>query len=256
MIRAMRPVLSCLLGLLLIGCATLPVPMATTDDPEAAWARVLDRHVDDDGRVDFVALARNDRDLLTWVASIAARAPSNAPSAFPTPQSKLAFHLNAYNALAMYAVLQAGIPARLDLADRVEFFKLTRVVIGGMPISLYDYENDVIRKFGDARIHVALNCMVVSCPKLPRVPFRAITLNTQLEVAARAFFNDPRHIEVLPEQRELRVSAILDFYTEDFLTEAGSLVAYVNRYRTAQVPGDYRVSFIAYDWTINIQRRR
>ena len=38
-------------------------------------------------------------------------------------------------------------------------------------MSLYTLENDVIRPLGDERVHFALNCMVVSCPRLPRVAF-------------------------------------------------------------------------------------
>ena len=47
------------------------------------------------------------------------------------------------------------------------------------------------------------------------------------------------------------ISAILDFYTADFLEKAPSLPAYVNRYRAPPVPTDYRTAFLDYDWTIN-----
>jgi hypothetical protein len=56
-----------------------------------------------------------------------------------------------------------------------------------------------------------------------------------------------------PERRVVRISEILSFYTEDFLADAPSLVAYVNRYRPAPVPEDYEVEFIDYDWRINNQ---
>jgi len=252
MTRLLRLLASPVFALLLVaGCTTLPVPPPGRGAPEAAWAQVLATHVDDDGRVDFAGLARDETDLRTWVAAVAARAPNNTPASFPTVQHRLAFHINAYNALAMYAVLRDGIPRRLDLADRVRFFKLTRVVVGGTPISLYDYENDVIRRMGDARVHAALNCMAVSCPRLPRTPFVAARLDAQLDAAAREFFNDPRHVLVRADTREVLLSAILDFYPEDFLAEAPSLLAYVNRYRREPIPGDYRITFLPYDWTIN-----
>ncbi len=240
----------------LAGCATtLPVPSAEPGDPAAAWARVLQRHVDANGRVDFAGLAAADTDLRSWIASIARRAPNNAPNAFATSAEVLAFHINAYNGLAMYAVIAAGIPERLSLADRVRFFKLTRVVIGGMSISLYDYENDVIRPLGESRIHFALNCMAASCPRLPRTPFTAAGIEAELESAAREFFNDPRHVAMDEASNSVRVSAILDFFPEDFLAQAPSLRAYVNRYRTIPVPDSASFGFLDYDWTINRQGR-
>ncbi len=248
-----------LLLLLLIafsGCATtLPVPNADPGDPAAAWARVLQRHVDASGRVDFAGLAAADSDLRSWVAAIARQAPNNAPGAFATSAEVLAFHINAYNALAMYNVIAAGIPERLSLADRVRFFKLTRVVIGGKPISLYDYENDIIRRLGDPRVHFALNCMAASCPRLPRSPFTAAGLEVELESVSREFFNDPRHVLVDETANSVRVSAILDFFPEDFLAVAPSLRAYVNRYRTVKLPDSASFGFLEYDWTINRQGR-
>jgi hypothetical protein len=241
-------------------CTTTTVPAPSIEIPAAApvdaWARVLDRFVDDRGRVDFHGLARDRVDLDRYVAWIYAVAPSNAPGLFPSPAHVLAYHLNAYNALAMYNVLEDGIPPTLAGLKKLDFFVLRRLRVGGAPLSLYTYENEVIRQLGDARVHFALNCMVVGCPRLPRAPFRAETLDAALESEARLFFSEPRNLQVDAPQRIVRMSEILSFYTEDFLAAAPSLIAYVNRYRAVPTPADYRVEFIPYDWTINRQPRR
>ena len=59
-------------------------------------------------------------------------------------------------------------------------------------MSLYTYENDVIRPLGDPRVHVSLNCMVRGCPRLPRSPFSGKVLQKQLEALAIEFFNEKR----------------------------------------------------------------
>jgi hypothetical protein len=46
-------------------------------------------------------------------------------------------------------------------------------------------------------------------------------------------------------------AAIFDFYTPDFLAHAPSLIAYINRYRAAQVPADFKVRFLEHHWTVN-----
>ena len=128
---------------------------------------------------------------------------------------------------------------------------MRHVTIGGERISLYDLENERIRPIGDERVHFALNCMVVSCPRLPRVPFDGATLDRQLDQAARDFFAEPRNLTVDPQRREIRVSRILDFYTEDFLKQAPSLADYIERWRADKLPRDYALRFFPYDWTIN-----
>jgi hypothetical protein len=238
------------------GCASVPGPQvaAPTGEPIDAWTRVLERFVDERGRVDFDGLARDRADLDRYVAWVYAVGPNNRPEQFPTPQHVLAYHLNAYNALAMYNVIEDGIPTALTGFKKIDFFLLRRIRVGGESTSLYTYENSVIRKLGDERIHFALNCMSIGCPRLPREPFRAATLDAVLDREARFFFGESRNLMVDDPARAVRVSEILRFFTGDFLAKSPSLVAYVNRYRATPIPADYAVSFIPYDWTVNTQR--
>ena len=254
----MKPLLVLLTAVLLAGCAAVPRPDsmavgAPSAPPYDAWARVLERHVDERGRVDFAGVARERSDLDRFVAFVYDFGPGNAPQLFPTPDHVLAFHLNAYNALAMHSVIEAGIPASLEGWRKVSFFLLRKLRVGGEAISLYEYENRVIRALGDARIHVALNCMSLSCPRLPREPFLARTVQAQLEREARHFFSEPRNVQVDARDRVVRLSEILKFYSADFLAAAPSLTAYVNRYAVDRIPDSFEVKFLDYDWTINGQ---
>ncbi len=235
----------------LAACATLlQVPSSAgraSDDPQAAWDRVLRGHVLDDGGIDFVGIRRDPEDLEAFVTWVATHGPRATPELFPTEAARLAYYLNAYNALAMYQVVTT--PHRPE--QRVRFFLLTTVVLDGQRTSLYRLENAVIRPLGDPRVHFALNCMVRGCPRLPREPFDPSRLDAQLEREARHFLNEPRNIQVDPPVGVVRVSSILRFYREDFLAKAPSLVAYANRYRTEPIPEDYAVRFIPYDWILH-----
>ena len=168
----------------------------------------------------------------------------------------LAYHLNAYNALAMYSILAAGRPRSLSEYGLLRFFYLRRVAVGGEAMSLYRYENKVIRPMGEERVHFALNCMAASCPRLPRAPFRAATLDAALAGESTRFLDEPRNVAVDAARRKLRLSAIFNFYPEDFRAAAPGLIAYVNRHRAEQVPVDYGVEFIDYDWTVADQSAR
>lgn len=242
----------------LAACATLVPPPAAAPagrDPQAAWVSVLERFVDEEGRTDFRGLAADRGDLDAYVAWVARTSPASEPALFPTEADRLAYYVNSYNALAMYNVIAADFPETLEGYRKVPFFFLRKLQIGGEPTTLYAYENDTIRPTGEERVHFALNCMAVACPRLPRRPFTAAALESELDRETRRFFAEPRNLELDPARRVVRLSEILRFYTRDFTKEAPSLVAYVNRYRepAAQIPDDYEVEFIKYDWRVNYQ---
>jgi hypothetical protein len=218
---------------------------------EALWTSVLTRHVDNAGRIDFAALIRDHADLDRVVAFVAAVDPVSRPQRFPDLASRLAFYINAYNALAMHGIVDAGVPKSLSGLTKFSFFYLRKFVVGGKSISLYDLENDVIRPLGEERIHFALNCMVVGCPRLPRAAFSADALDRELDAAAHLFIEEDRNVSVDPARHEVRLSGIFEFYTRDFLNRAPSLIAYVNRYRAEPIPAAFKVRFFDYDWTVN-----
>lgn len=245
----------------LSGCASLvPAPgiVSAADHPVTeSWARVLAAHVDDQGRVDFEGVARDRGDLDRFVAWIYETGPNNQPQRFTTAADVLAYHLNAYNALALYNVIAAGLPKALaSFGERYDFFYRRKLKVGGEDISLYDYENRVIRALGEERVHFALNCMAVSCPRLPRKPFSAATLDQDLARETRLFFAEARNFSIDDATQTVRLSEILKFYPDDFLAKAPSLSAYAGLLAGSPVPQHYKIMFTPYDWTINRQPPR
>ena len=95
--------------------------------------------------------------------------------------------------------------------------------------------------------------MSKGCPRLPRIPFTGKRLNQELEEQAQFFFSEERNVRVDNGEKTVYLSEILDFFPEDFLKKASSLIAYANRYRTQdmKLPEGYKVDFISYDWKVN-----
>ncbi len=248
MTRALRAIV---LLLLLSGCSTLiPVPDAPEADAkqaEDAWSRVLQKHVDSEGRIHFKGVGNDMKDLTTFVRYV-----SKVDRASLSDKNlRLAFYINAYNALSMYNVILREYPEDLDgFFKRVKFFALRKFIINREELSLYTFENDFIRKEGDPRVHVALNCMSAGCPRLPREAFSGPKLEAQLEREATKFYNEERNVRTDDKEKIVFISEILDFFTDDFLAKKPTLIDYVNQYRKVKVPSDYEVKFIPYDWTI------
>jgi hypothetical protein len=218
-----------------------------------AYAKVLQKFVNEKGEVDFEGIQRAPADLETYVSYVSQKKFSD----FTDPQELLAHHINAYNALSMYTVVQKGIPETNAGLKKVFFFYFTKLVIGQEKMSLVDYETNHIRSKGEDRIHWSLNCMAVSCPRLPKEPFTGEKLNQQLQKDAVEFFNSDKNIRIDDKERTLLVTEILHFFPEDFVPKkAASINAYVNLFRTQAVPLDYKVKYIPYDWTINNSNQR
>lgn len=233
------------------------LPPTTDAQAEAAWARVLDRFVDGRGAVDFKALAADRGDLDRMLRHVA-DTPLNR---FAGTRARLAHMINAYNAMSMANVIDSGLPeTHAGLVRKLRFFVLRKQVVGGGAMSLYAFENDVIRPFtraiGEPRVHFALNCSALACPALPRQPFRATTLDADLARETLAFFARPENLRVDDEARVIWLSELLNFYPEDFVPAHGtSFIDYVNRALGLSLPLGYAVRFTPYDWTVAHQGR-
>lgn len=221
---------------------------------EAAWGRVLKRHVSEDGRVDFDAIATQPADLDRFVGFIWQTSPESHPTLWPTREHALGYWIDAYNALSIYSVIHSGIPDDLgSIIKRLRFFVRQVVTVGGRDMSLRALENDIIRPLGEPRIHFALNCMARSCPRLPRTPFAGGDIEAKLERETRHFLSEPRNLAVDPATDSATLSAIFEFFPEDF-EPAGGVRAFINRYVEPAIPPGTEMRYRDYDWTINRQR--
>lgn len=180
---------------------------------------------------------------------------------FPTSDDQLAFYLNAYNALVFNGVLDRG-PERKSvwrgLISGLNFFILMDVEIDSRTTSLKSLEDDIIRhQFADPRIHAAINCASVSCPRLRRTAFDAEHLQSQLDDAMREFVGSRDHVRV--DDDVLYLSKIFDWFEADFTGAANvgeSLIGFINLYRETPLAESLRVRFLPYDKRINAAPRQ
>jgi hypothetical protein len=178
------------------------------------------------------------------------------PNALPTREDRLAFWINAYNAFAVKGILDGYSPRTKFGQYRYFIAKDHRV--GGATINLYDLERKLlIPDFREPRIHFAIVCASLSCPKLHSWAYTADRLEEQLEQSARDYINDPTRNRFDRARKIAYLSMIFNWFEEDFVIHSGSLISYVKRYvADPDLARDlesapYRVEFLEYDWNLN-----
>jgi hypothetical protein len=259
-------------------CIALAVYVVSTVTPSGAesapqdYARLLKTYVERSANgINIVDYAR-------WQASDADRGALGGYLEYlqkqkPSQMSRdeaYAFWVNLYNAATLNAVLQSyPVDSIRDIAsegtgllDFKAFFgpwrtKLT--TIEGEEHSLDDIEHKIIRPlYKDARSHYALNCGSLGCPNLKQTPWRAETLEADLESAAAEFINSPRGVTIRPDGG-LTVSSIYDWYEEDFGGSKLAVIAHLRNYAgpelAAKLTGELRIAGYHYDWALNEKSR-
>jgi Protein of unknown function, DUF547 len=231
----------------------------------ADWATVLSKVVTEDGFVHHERIADNTdgvRDALyRYVGLIGEVSPLNRPELFPTEKDKLAYWINAYNAVCMYDVNKRGRPASIKNAGGIPYaiFYFDKFPYGGTDLTLDGVEKQYVRSVGDPRVHFALNCSSYSCPPLRAEPYEAAKLDAQFDDQGRRYLSDPRG--AVRDGDNVKLGEIFKFYQDEFLaayrkssgkSDAGLLEA-IQSYAGAGSPilGAKGYTFMEYDWSIN-----
>jgi len=165
-------------------------------------------------------------------------------------KEQLAFYLNAYNAWILHEALDKY-PTKSVKDLLFTFFLSQRLRVAGETMSFNHLEKDIIRpKFGEPRVHFALNCASRSCPPLNPEAFRGDKLDAQLEALAVAFVNTPKGVDYSAGSKSAALSKIFDWYKEDF-QKAGGPVAFINKRRQPPLPNDTQITYQDYNWALN-----
>jgi len=233
---------------------------ATFDHDHTAWGRILDGAVTEAGRVRYDLLRKRDDALDAYLATLA-----DAPvGAFSRPQ-RIAFWVNAYNALTVDLIVEnPGIGSIKEL-DEGQVWKRRTFRVGGQELTLDAIEHEKARPLTDGRVHAVINCASIGCPPLPPDPLRAATLDAQLDAAARAWVADGALVE---QGSTLALSPIFKWFPGDFETWRQDAIPGANEAQTralwfaaahappgtdtaAWTSGGRPVTWAEYDWSLN-----
>ena len=234
--------------------------LALDDTP---YAGVLSAYVSPEG-VDYPGLLAGRGPLDDYVAALGSASLDGM-----SPADREALWINAYNALTLSLILDAWPLESIRDLDGGNPWDARVYTVAGQRVTLNDIEHRRLRPLGDPRIHAAVNCASRGCPPLANTPFTGEALSRQLDEASAAWIRGGGLV-IDRGAGTVGLSRIFDWYGEDFLALYGSAsrdipglegkreaaINFASRYLDEDLAawlgsGEYAVSFIDYDWSIN-----
>jgi len=208
------------------------------------WDKLLQKHVSIQGNVNYEGFIKDQTALDGYLTSLS----KMKPEASCSRNEAMAYWINAYNAFTIKLMVDNYPLKSIIDVNGGKAWDLQFIVIKGEKYSLNNIEHDILRKkYADPRIHFAVNCASVSCPKLFNTAFFAEGLDEKLERAAKEFINNPSKNEVSADMAH--ISKLFDWYKGDF-TNRGTVVDYLNRYSNTKLTTG-KITFKEYNWNIN-----
>ena len=238
------------------------------------WQTLLAQHVKPinnghSSQVDYAGMKMERAQLKTYLAALSS-VDKGVFDQWSAPK-QLAFLINAYNAWTVEFILTAY-PDLASIKDLGSFFSSPWskkfIPLLGETRSLDNIEHQLIRgdnKYGDPRIHFAVNCASIGCPALREEAYSAEKLEQQLNEQTVRFLTDTSRNHFNDSSMEL--SAIFKWYGDDFtlgFRGSNSLPTFILLYHQALnlTPAQQALlksenmdnKFLNYDWTLNAAR--
>jgi hypothetical protein len=251
------------LSLLTLSTLLLGSTICAAAPDDALFTALLKDHVRG-YEVDYRRIQKDPR-LDTYLAQLAATDPNSLPSR----DAQLALWINAYNAYTLKLITTVhpvktirGITAlgRTGSADSGKPWDITFAKVGGQTYTLEHIEHKIIRpEFKDARIHFALVCAAISCPKLRNEAYVADRLEEQLDDQGRWFLANRNQLD--GRHRTAKLSQLFNWFAGDFGGDPANILNFIADFATPDVakslrhdPDRWKITFLDYDWALNDRR--
>lgn len=206
------------------------------------WNAILKSNVSTSGKVNYSGMKSKLSDIESYISTL----ESLSDQSTWNRNEKLAYWINLYNAATVRLILQNYPTSSITNINGGIPWDKKVVTISEKTYSLNQIENDIIRPtFNEPRIHFAVNCAAVSCPKIMNSAFTADKLNYQLTKQAKSFINGAKNSIT---ESSIEISKIFEWYAADF---GSSIIEYLNKYSTTTINSDATITYNEYDWNLN-----
>lgn len=245
-----------LFGLLFMAFTAFTTTITNAPVDHSIFDKLLHKYVNEKGLVNYKGFQSEEKQFDQYLDMLS----KNAPQSSWSKNEQKAYWINAYNAFTIKDILKHyPVKSIKDIGPAVQipfvntpwaekFFK-----IGGEEMSLDNIEHGTLRKkYNDPRIHFALVCASMSCPRLRNEAYMPDKLDAQLDDQGKDFLNNPAKNKIAKDKAEL--SKYFDWYKGDWKENGQSVVKWVNKYSTTDITEKTKIDFLDYNWNLNEQK--
>lgn len=205
------------------------------------WTTFLQQHVSEEGKVNYKVISENTSELNAYLNEFVKINPQESWSKDET----LAYWINAYNAFTIKLIID-NYPVK-SIKDIEQPWDKKFIPINGKLMTLNEIEHEILLKMKEPRIHFAINCASVSCPKLLNEAYIPESLDKQLDNATKEFVNSEKN-QLTPGK--IKISKIFKWFKKDFETNS-SIINFINQYAQTKIDKKEKIGYLDYNWNLN-----
>lgn len=223
----------------------------------STWNEVVKSNIAISGGVDYASIEKNISKLDSFL-----NAHKNLAFKDLTDSEKKAVLINLYNAFMIKSVLDYAKDAKIPPSSP-EFLKIKindikfkggniwngkhKVNLAGLDVNLDEIEHGLIRGEAkgnlaglkvtklDPRIHAAVNCAAISCPRVREKAYQKETIDEMLDANMKEFVNSNSQFQKVG--KKLEANSIVQWYYQDF-------DGYAKEVLKLKGAGDYLIKFL------------
>ncbi len=226
------------------------------------YSRLLSKSTDHQGMVNYAAWksSKPDQQILETYLKSLSQADRSQPA---SREARLTFWINAYNAVTIHGILReyptSSIRNHTAKLVGYNIWDDLQLIVGDDQYSLNRIEHEILRTMNEPRIHFAIVCASIGCPRLLAEAYTADRLEQQLAENSRHFFADPNKFRADFASGKLHVSPILQWFGKDFGAKPAERLRTIAPYlpdeasRQLAASGKAKLAYLGYDWNLNDQ---
>ncbi|MEZ4742564.1 MAG: DUF547 domain-containing protein [Bdellovibrionota bacterium] len=207
-------------------------------DPDTdLWQSLLTSYVKSNGGVDYIGFKKSEAKLDRFIQTYAAIKPKAM-----TENKKKALYINIYNAMMIKNILRYAASKKINI-NSSEFLQLKindikipggniwngeyQINMAGYKVTLDQIEHGLIRGESsgelkllsvvklDPRIHAAVNCAALSCPRIREIAYTEENVDQLLDENIKAYVSSEEHFHKISDNK-LFANSIVFWYYSDF----------------------------------------
>ncbi|MFK7872579.1 MAG: DUF547 domain-containing protein [Oligoflexales bacterium] len=220
------------------------------------WNEIVEKYVDQEGGVNYIGLSK-EKKLNSFIKSYQNLRADEIKSW--TNTQKTAFYINLYNATMMANLLRFAHEKKIPVASS-QFIHLKindievpggniwdgdyKVDIAGLKINLDGIEHGLIRGADipdgfsgfevsklDPRIHSAVNCAAISCPRVREIAYTPTNINQMLNENMKEFLESDDQFRMI-DNNTMYANSIVFWYYADFDKQKPGAGTYLSQFLT------------------------